>query len=153
MYPHDNMNAPRMMLELRGDFAVETRVVTTWEDQAHWFTGLLFWKDASSFVRFEKSGGYDHLLRGEIHLWASVHGRYEHFGRGRLRGSAFTLRLERHGDRVAAFCKADEGPWMTCGHVIFPVDDPLLVGVAALQSAVAHFDYVRVLTKESAPAQ
>jgi hypothetical protein len=37
--------------------------------------------------------------------------------------------------------------WLTCGHVDFPARDPLQIGIASLRGVVAHFDWVRVLTK------
>jgi hypothetical protein len=66
-------------------------------------------------------------------------------GRGLLRGDTFHLRLERTGDRFAALCGTDGVHWLTCGQVILPVKDPLLVGVWAASGVVVHFDYVQVL--------
>ena len=78
---------------------------------------------------------------------ARIRGEWRSAGRGLLRGDAFHLRLERTGDRVAALCSTDGVHWLTCGQVVFPVKDPLLAGVAALEGMVVHFDYVQVLGK------
>jgi regulation of enolase protein 1 (concanavalin A-like superfamily) len=50
---------------------------------------------------------------------------------GKLSGRVF-LRLERVGDRVNALCSADGETWFTVGHVPFPVEDPLQVGLHAI---------------------
>jgi hypothetical protein len=65
-----------------------------------------------------------------------------------LRGNTYHLRLERTGDRFAALCSTDGVQWLTCGHAILPVKDPLLVGVWAGQGMVVHFDSVQVLSRE-----
>jgi hypothetical protein len=40
--------------------------------------------------------------------------------------------LERVGERVNAFCSADGDIWLTVGHVEFPVEDPVQVGMHAI---------------------
>ena len=42
------------------------------------------------------------------------------------------LRLERVGERVDALCSADGERWFTVGHVAFPVEDPVRVGLHAI---------------------
>jgi hypothetical protein len=107
-------------------------------------SGLLVWKDFLNFLRLEKfSMGQEH--RGSIQLEARVRGDYRTRGRGLLRGNAFHLRLERTGDRFAALCSTDGVHWLTCGQVVLPVKDPLLVGVAALHGMVVYFDSVQLL--------
>jgi hypothetical protein len=76
-----------------------------------------------------------------------IQGEFRLVGRGLLRGSVFHLRLEREGERFTALCSADGVRWLTCGQVAFPPRDPLLVGIASMRGVVAHFDWVRVLTK------
>jgi hypothetical protein len=82
---------------------------------------------------------------GDIHFEARVAGVHDLFGRGQLWGNAYYFRLERTGDRFAALCRTDGAHWLTCGQVVLPVKDPLLVGVWAGQSTVVHFDHVQVL--------
>jgi regulation of enolase protein 1 (concanavalin A-like superfamily) len=43
-----------------------------------------------------------------------------------------TLRLERIGERVDAYCRADGERWFTVGHVTFPIKDPVQVGTHAI---------------------
>lgn len=87
----------------------------------------------------------DQQHRGGIQLEGRIRGTYRILGRGLLRGNAFHLRLERTADRFAALCSNDGVHWLTCGQVVLPVKDPLLVGVAALHGMVVHFDAVQLL--------
>jgi regulation of enolase protein 1 (concanavalin A-like superfamily) len=148
LYPPDNLNAPRMLLEVRGDFALETKMEGDWDERKLLgMGGLLVWKDVLNYVRLEKFS-LESSHHGSIQLEARIRGEYQTVGRGLLRGNAFHLRLERTGDRFAALCSTDGVHWLTCGQVVLPVKDPLLVGVAAMSGMVVHFDYVQVLGKE-----
>jgi hypothetical protein len=40
--------------------------------------------------------------------------------------------LERVGARVNALCSSDEKEWFTVGHIEFPVEDPIQVGLHAI---------------------
>jgi regulation of enolase protein 1 (concanavalin A-like superfamily) len=147
LFPGSNLNAPRMLLEVRGDFALETKMEGDWDERDEYgHGGLLVWKDVLNYQRLEKFS-MEPVHHGSIQLEASVRGEYRIVGRGLLRGNAFHLRLERTGDRFAALCSTDSVHWLTCGQVVLPVKDPLLVGVAALHGMVVHFDYVQVLGK------
>jgi regulation of enolase protein 1 (concanavalin A-like superfamily) len=143
LWPRSNLNAPRMLLEVRGDFALETQMTGDWDAHSA-ISGLLVWKDVLNYVRLEKYS-VQRWQHGSIQLEARIGGELQTVGRGLLRGNAFHLRIERTGDRFAALCSADGVHWLTCGQVVLPVKDPLLVGVAALEGMVVHFDYVQVL--------
>jgi hypothetical protein len=135
---------------VRGDFALETRMEADWEDPpATRSTGLLVWKDALNYLRLEKFA-LDPWHNADVSLAGRVQGEFRDFGRGRLRGESYFLRLERTGERFTALCSADGETWLTCGSVLFPAGDPLLVGVHAINSMVVHFDYVRLLGKGDA---
>jgi DNA-binding SARP family transcriptional activator len=142
----NNISAPRLLLEVRGDFALEARMEGDWDEHdVDRSSGLLVWKDVLNFVRLEKFA-MDRTFRGSIRLEERQVG-FRLVGRGLLRGDTYYLRLEREGKRITALCSADGTSWLTCGHVDFPAPDPLRVGIASLQGMVAHFDWVRVLTK------
>ena len=42
------------------------------------------------------------------------------------------LRLERISEQVNALCSADGVGWFTVGHVEFPVEDPVQIGLHAI---------------------
>src|SRR5262249_13166381 len=145
--PDTNLNAPRLLVGVQGDFALETRMEGDWDQQEqNGSSGLLVWKDASNFMRLEKFC-MDPFHSGSIMLEARIQGEFHAVGRGLLRGDRFFLRLERVGDRFTALCSTNGIDWMKCGHLDFPARDPLLVGIASKNGTVAHFDYVQVLTK------
>jgi regulation of enolase protein 1 (concanavalin A-like superfamily) len=143
--PPHNLNALRMLLEVRGDLALETKMEGDWDEQSG-ISGLLVWKDALNYLRLFKCS-VDRWQHGSVELEATIRGEFRHVGRGLLRGNGFHLRMERTGDRFIALCSTDGVHWLTCGQVVLPVKDPLLVGVSALQGMVVHFDYVQVLGK------
>src|SRR5438034_308705 len=138
-----------MLLEVRGDFVLEMKMEGDRDERDERGPGvLLVWKDVLNYVRLNKFT-FARPHHGDIYLEARVAGAYEIFGRGQLRGDTYHLRLERIGDRFAALCSTDGVHWLTCGQVVLPVKDPLLVGVAALQGKVVHFDYVQVDRKST----
>jgi regulation of enolase protein 1 (concanavalin A-like superfamily) len=140
-----------MLLEVRGDFALETKMEREWDGRDELGQGGLFvWRDASNFLCLEKFS-MDRWHRGSIQLDARTKGEFRIVGRGLLRGNTVHLRLERTGDRFAALCSTDGVHWLTCGHVDFPVKDPLRVGVWAGAGAVVHFDYVQLLGRGDFP--
>jgi hypothetical protein len=147
LWPETNLNAPRVLLEVRGDFALETRMQGNWVEPGG-CGGLLIWKDVLNFIRLDKMPlSRWHL--GDLVLEARVDGAFSCFGRGRLPGDSHTLRLERTGERIMALCGTDGVNWFTCGQLVFPVGDPLLVGVHTTNGRIAHFDHVRVMGSAS----
>jgi class 3 adenylate cyclase/tetratricopeptide (TPR) repeat protein len=124
LFPLFNLNAPRLLLEVRGDFALETRVEGNWDERQAGAGGLLVWKDTLNFLRLDK---FCRTLRHneDIILAARVRGEFLHFGRGRLRGRVYHLRLERVGDRFTSFASTDGVHWLTAGWADLPVADPL----------------------------
>lgn len=145
LHPGSNLNAPRMLLEVRGDFALETKMEGDWHGSEIGMGGLLIWKDVLSFVRLDKFSDLNPLHHGDVSLEARDAEDYRVRGRGLLRGDVFHLRLERTGERFAALCSTDGVHWLTCGYVDLPVKDPLRVGVWAAHGMVVHFDSVQVL--------
>jgi hypothetical protein len=143
LWPASNLNAPRLLLEVRGDVALEARVEADWADEHQCASGILFWRDSLNFARLEKRSMSENV-RGQIELDMRIDGHFSGPGRGCLQGASFVLRLERTGERVVALCRADEGEWLTCGQVLFPVRDPIWVGIDALGGMIARFEYVRL---------
>src|SRR5262249_33492358 len=77
LWPEADLNAPRLMTPVQGDFVAQTRVELDWEDLS--FGGLLVWRDEQNFARLELR-----TLPGErasVHLEACVAGRFRRIGR------------------------------------------------------------------------
>jgi hypothetical protein len=149
LWPTNNLNAPRLLLQVQGEFALETRVEGCW-DYGTGSSGLLIWKDVRIFLRFDKMG-MSTWHYGDLSLEGRVNGEYSLFGRGRLPGEIYYLRVERTGERLEAFGSTDGANWMTCGCVPFPAGDSLRVGIHSIGGLRAYFDYVRVLGNRDHP--
>lgn len=118
-----------MVREVSGDFVAQTVCLPAMEDRPA-IAGLLLWRDERNYLRLDR-GAYG---EGEIAFLGCVEDEDVAIGRGWLREASgrITLRLERLGGRVKAYCSADGERWFSVGHETFPVQDPLQVGVHAI---------------------
>ena len=127
-----NLSAPRVLRPVAGDWAAQTICVPASEEKPA-LGGLLLWKDRKNYLRLDRGVTGEH----EILFMGCLGNRDMLIGRGRLQSDAsgrVFLRLERGGDRVNALCSADGENWFTVGHIEFPVEDPLQVGLHAIGS-------------------
>jgi tetratricopeptide (TPR) repeat protein/regulation of enolase protein 1 (concanavalin A-like superfamily) len=124
---HLNLSAPRLLQRVSGEFAVQTACVLVATEKPA-IGGLLLWKDQENFLRFDKGtrGAY------EISFTGYVGNNHVVIGRGRLPAERALLRLERLADRVNALCSADGQNWFTVGQALFPVEDPVDIGLYAI---------------------
>jgi predicted ATPase/DNA-binding SARP family transcriptional activator len=134
-----NTSAPRVLRPVAPDWAAQTACVpATGKELA--IGGLVLWKDRQNYLRLDRGA----TGKGEILFMGCLGNQDLLIGRGRLRSERVFLRLERVGDRVSAFCSADGKNWFTVGHVEFPIEDPLQVGMHAIghiDRAVYHSAY------------
>jgi class 3 adenylate cyclase/tetratricopeptide (TPR) repeat protein/regulation of enolase protein 1 (concanavalin A-like superfamily) len=123
-------DAPRILREFSGDFAVEVQISPVSDDKPQ-IGGLLVWKDNSRYLLFEK--GF--VGQDEVRMLHYSDGRWSLPGRGfiPLEGNEGTyLRLERSGDELTSYCSTDGENWFTCGKAILPIEDPIQVGIYAI---------------------
>ncbi len=121
-----NLSAPRMLRPVSGDFATQTVCVPVSGEKPA-IGGILLWKDRKNWLRLDRGalGAYEISFRGCLGNKDLV------FGRGCLPSDRVYLRLERLGRHVSALCSVDGVEWFTVGHVEFPDDDPVEVGLHA----------------------
>jgi class 3 adenylate cyclase/tetratricopeptide (TPR) repeat protein/regulation of enolase protein 1 (concanavalin A-like superfamily) len=133
-------NAPRLVLELYGDFMMETHVSSGSEGRRH--GGLLAWSDVDNFLRFELSWG------NSVYMGANVSGVFIHPGVHPFEEDAAYLCLERRGNRFAGYISVDSETWYCCGWADIPMDDPIKVGIHALcpesSPTSTRFEYFKV---------
>ena len=124
---HINLSAPRILRPVSGDFATQTVCVPVSGEKPA-IGGILLWKDRKNWLRLDRGalGAYEISFRGCLGNKDLV------FGRGCLPSDRVYLRLERLGRRVNALCSVDGVEWFTVGHVEFPDDDPVEVGLHAI---------------------
>jgi tetratricopeptide (TPR) repeat protein len=142
-----NLSAPRVLWPVDGDWAAGTVCCPASEERPA-IGGLVLWKDKENYLRLDRGTIGEH----EVFFGGCLGTRDIVIGRGRLpfeesasqqvsesasqrigesSGGVF-LRLERVGHRVNALCSADGERWFTVGHVVFPVEDPVQVGLHAI---------------------
>jgi len=155
LYPCEfpgNLDAPRLLQEILGDFAVELKLKSASDDLPS-VGGLLVWKDERNFLRFDRGmhGRY------EINLASLIQDEWTYSSRGMLMSDIAYLRLERIGDRFSAYCSSDSINWLTCGDVIFPAEDPIQIGIHTVGTfeivglmytgtmTATKFDYFKVM--------
>jgi predicted ATPase/class 3 adenylate cyclase len=136
LWPPKDLNAPRLLAAVRGDFLAQTRVELGSGTGA--LAGLLVWQDERHFARLElqaRRAGWD---RVEAVLEACVDGEFWQIGRGQCARQPGThavggwLRLERRGHELRALCSEDDEQWLACGRVDLPPGGADEVGLAAI---------------------
>jgi hypothetical protein len=143
---HLNLSAPRLLRPAAGDFITQTvcRAVDPGlnHSQKPAIGGLLVWQDKCNFLRLVWG------CRGqrEITFEGCIDNENVIVGRGllpkpslktspqveTLSSPPLYLRLTRQGNQIQAFCSADNQQWFTVGQVVFPVSNPLKVGLHAV---------------------
>jgi len=143
-----NMDAPRLVMDLNGDFALETRIPVTPQLKEH--GGILVWKDPGRFLRLEKTSG-PHGFAGDVRFEQHINRVFSLVGRGQglVTVRHLFLRLERRGNQFTGFASADGQNWQNCGTSVVAMGDPVQVGLHALcpgsiPPTVTRFDYFRI---------
>ncbi len=147
-----NMDAPRMIQPISGDFALEVKMTSSQQQKEH--GGILVWKDESRFVRLDKTSSL-HAFRGDIRFETHVNRRYQAIGRGSQQSVMNFLRLERTGHQFQAYCSVDGQSWQTCGTATVVMQDPVMVGMHALcpgniPPTITRFDYFKIIRPATA---
>ena len=142
-----NMDAPRMLQPLSGDFALEVKMTSSQQRKEH--GGILVWKNDSRFVRLDKTSSL-HAFRGDIRFETHVNRRYRAIGRGKQKSVMNFLRLERTRHEFQAYCSTDGQNWQTCGTSTVVMQEPVMVGMHALcpgniPPTVTRFDYFKII--------
>jgi predicted ATPase/class 3 adenylate cyclase len=131
---HVNLSAPRLLRQASGDWVVQCQCVPV-SRSVPAIGGLVLWKGKENYLRLDRGATGEH----DVYFGGCLDNQDVLIGRGHLLpenpgegGERVFLRLERIGERVEAFCSADGENWFTVGTVMFPVDDPIQVGLHAI---------------------
>ena len=123
LFPLVNMDAPRLVQELSGDFALEVEIENLPQEPIQ-AGGILLWQDDNHFFRFERGlFGPNELRFG--YVCGEEKPRMIRIGRGFLDAKSYRLRLERIGNRVRASVKGDKEQWLSCGEYEISLRDLL----------------------------
>ena len=146
------MNAPRILREVAGDFIAEAKVSGVAPPQAPSLvrerrpfcaSGLILWQDDRTYIRLERAGM---VLNDEGVIYANFesreHGRFERAGDANelpLDGEETYLRLERRGKMVLASVSTDGRSWKSLEPLAVDLPERVRVGVAATHNTSAPF--------------
>lgn len=142
-----NMDAPRMVQPISGDFAIEIKMTASEQNKEH--GGILIWKDPDHYIRLDKTSAL-HAFAGDIRFETHVNRRYSAIGRGKHSSVVNYLRIERNRHEFQAYSSPDGQTWSTCGNASVVMNDPVLVGIHALcpgniPPTITRFDYFKIL--------
>jgi len=151
---YGNLNAPRLVREIDGDFAVETKMKAIGEDIPI-VGGLLVWKGDDGLIRLERNE------RGRISFSCKTEEVWRYVGSRYLSSDVVYLRLERLNESFSAYCSGNGNEWMLCEEMKIPINDPLQVGLYAIGAIVrtaigvvdaktgAMYDYFKVFRRNN----
>lgn len=142
-----NTDAPRMIQEISGDFAIEVKLTSGPQRKEH--GGILVHKTDWRYLRLDKTSAL-HAFRGDIRFEAHLQKICHVIGRGRQNSVMNFLRLERTGHQFQAYCSTDGQNWQSCGTTTVTMRDPVIIGIYALcpgntPPTVTRFDYFKVI--------
>jgi regulation of enolase protein 1 (concanavalin A-like superfamily) len=142
-----NMDAPRMLQPISGDFALEVKMTSSEQRKEH--GGILVWKDGNRFIRLDKTSSL-HAFGGDIRFEIHANRICQAVGRGSQKSAINYLRLERTKHEFQAHCSTDGQNWQTCGTGTVVMQDPVMVGMHALcpgniPPTVTRFDYFKII--------
>ncbi|MBC8228735.1 DUF1349 domain-containing protein [bacterium] len=144
-----NLNAPRLLQTISGDFAIETKISDG--EGGRKSGGLLVWKDEDNYIRFEMPSSSP--WEGEVRFEANLKGNYvsPRSHGGWADAKILTLRLERQEHRFSAYCSINGENWLICGWVELPMDKPIQVGIHGLcpkyPATSTRFEYFKILRR------
>ncbi len=139
------VNAPRVLRDIKGDFDVSVRVsgtshpggkATTALYSPYHGAGLLMWQDPENYVRLEIAADLQH---GRPRPYVNFEYRKDGalaVSSGLKNGDGWNhLRLRRRGDEIVASFGPDGVRWTSFTPLTVKLNDRLKVGVAAINSA------------------
>lgn len=135
-----NLNAPRLLQSVAGDFTVTTRV--TIDPQYNYqAAGLLYWQDAENYARLERT-----LVSG-IDLLYRIEGIYDAVEIPFF-ASTTLLKFEMSGQTLQGFYSQDGDDWSSVEAVQMPASMHAQIGIDVVNewqdnSITADFDYFK----------
>ena len=147
------MNAPRILQDIRGDFAIEVQVAGAFAPggaavagrTAYNGAGLVLWLDEANYIRLERAVLVRNAkARHYVNFEQRIDSRLARFGRPEDydfdENKPCYLRLERKGVQVlGAIRQSKQEAWHQLGAKTVPRSDSLKVGVAAINASDKPF--------------
>lgn len=136
-----NLDAPRMIQPVSGDFEISTRVTIN-PSFNYQGAGLLIWKDKDNYIRLERT-----LVTG-IDLLYRINGTYDQIELPFVNPSVY-LKFERNGNQVKASYSDDGSSWIEVSTLTFTSANLLQVGLNLINEwqdnpIWADFDFFKI---------
>jgi len=146
-----NLNAPRYLKVITGDFQIETRL-KFYPMENHQGAGLLIWDDGDNYLRLERAYGGHGGGGSAIRFDLRKPGSYEPLvAPGEITTEAIIVELKivRRGKAFSGYWREDENAeWREVGEFVSDYPDTLQVGLFACNTAeeiTAEFNYIKLL--------
>ncbi|MCD6519147.1 MAG: DUF1349 domain-containing protein [Anaerolineae bacterium] len=138
-----NLDAPRMIQRVTGDFVIRTKVAMI-ADYDYQGAGLLVWQDSNNYIRAELGGA-----PRAITMAYRIHGHYRHVHCGAYGFTSIFLRITRTGNTFSGEYSTDGVKWKPIYSVSYPAESSLYVGLHLINQwqnhpAKAYFDYFEI---------
>lgn len=140
-----NLNAPRMLQSVTGNFEATTYVTGTFSS-ANYRGGLLLWANNQNFIRLEKYGSTQALMYPIINNVESSPITVT----GLTSSNNLYLKLQKTGSTVTCSYSTNGVSWTTIGTSTFSLSDPLQIGLftinadASVSTFSADFSYFHI---------
>jgi len=139
------VNAPRVLQDVEGDFAVQVKVASSVKPENGFFRSgtLLIWQDDNTFIRLDSACAHRGGSTFDFYCYLHVFKNKERLVNEHLRplkDQPTDLRLERRDTRVVASFSQDGGKtWKSFGEKTVELPRKLKVGVAAVNGTNSPF--------------
>ena len=147
LWPGDSrkVNAPRILQDVEGDFAVQVRVASSVKPESGFFRAgtLLIWLDDKTFIRLDSACAHRGASTFDFYCYLHVFKDKERLVNEHLRplkDQPTDLRLDRRGARImASFSQDGTRSWRAFEEKTVDLPRKLKVGVAAVNGTTSPF--------------
>jgi regulation of enolase protein 1 (concanavalin A-like superfamily) len=138
LYPYANLDAPRMLQSISGDFVATTKV-TMYPSYNYQGAGLLIWQDQDNYIRLERT-----LVDG-VDMWYRIEGVYNGIQIPYTNPTVY-LRVQRFGNNFTVWYSANDSDWIQVTTTNYSAMNTLQVGLDLINQwqdnpIWADFDY------------
>lgn len=148
--PGMNMNSPRILSKVSGDFTIETKVKSLFQGAGYQSAGLLVWLDEGNFLNLTSStaGVCTNAFIGKVNINTK-----NTTGKDQCQKPAseeFYLKIVRNGDEFSTFYAAEDGNWIPSWTLQLPAAPKTIDAGVFLTNSwadaqfAADFDYLRI---------
>ncbi len=134
LYPGSNLDAPRLLQNVQGDFDLKTRL-TVKPAYGYQGAGIVLWQDENNYLRLERA-----LHDGQgVYLWYRLGGVYQGYEAAETSLDTLHLRLKRIGNNFRGYSSANGSSWTLLFNLNLAYQSSLQAGLALVNEWQDHF--------------